>query len=109
MSSAKKPPVNRERLSRLKKRADLEPASEAALLWTFVWGFATCALLWLFAAQAFPLFDGVQGVSLPWVGALMVAGGVIAAGLCYLLYRYRRYIKNEAIAELKAFIAQYEE
>lgn len=108
MNSTAKPPVNRERLSLLKKRADSEPASEATLLWTIAWGFVTCVLLWLFAAQAFPLYDGAQGVSLQWVGILLVAGGVIAGGLCYLLYRFRRYIKNQAIAELRVVIEQHE-
>lgn len=103
----KKVTLTRAHIERLQKRSSVEPASEAALLWTFVWGFVACGLLWLFAAWAFPEFDGEQGISLPWVGGLLIIGGFIAAGLCYLLYRYRRRGKEAAIAELKELVADY--
>lgn len=102
-----KPPLTRAHIDWLQRRAALEPASEAMLLWTFVWGFVTCGLMWVFSARAFPEYDGAQGVSLPWVGGLLTIAGFIAAGLCYLLYEYRKRCKEAAIAELKEVIAEH--
>jgi len=101
-------PLTRARIALLKRRAAIEPASEAALLWTMVWGFVSIGLFWFLSEQTFPQYDGEQGVSLGWVGALLTAGAILAAGLCYLLYRYRLRCKRRAIAELEKIVAAYQ-
>lgn len=70
-----------------------------------VWGVVTCLLLWAFAGQAFPKVNGAQGMSLQWVGALIAAAGLIAAGLCFMLFKIRLARKCAAISDLKALIA----
>jgi len=98
----------RPQIERLQYFARSRPASDATLIWFFVWIFSSCGLLWLFAAPAFPVHDGAQGVSLSWVGALIAAGGLVAAGLCYLLYKYLLARKQTAIHELKVLISEQE-
>ena len=101
-------PLTRAQLNRLKKHATLEPASEAGLLWTLVWAFVSIALFRIFAEQTFPQYGDAQCVSLPWVGALLLMGGLIAAALCYLLYRYRSYCKRIAIARLRQLVREHD-
>lgn len=91
-------------ITRLRKIADMQPATDAVLLWFFVWVVIACGLMWLFAERAFPVYDGAQGVALSWVGMLITTGGLIAAGLCYFLYKFLLYRKEAAIQELKALI-----
>ena len=98
----------RAQISRLQYFASSRPASDAALIWIFVWIFISCGILWFFAALAFPVYDGAQGVSLSWVGALLATGGLVAAGLCYLLYKYLLAKKKTAINELKVLISEHE-
>ena len=100
-------PLTRLQIKRLQKLADMQPASDAVLFWFFVWVFITCGLLWLFAERAFPVYDGAPGVALSWVGALITAGGLIAAGLCYILYKYLMVRKHAAIDELKGLLADH--
>jgi len=94
--------VTKARVRQLQKHANVQPAPDAALYWFLVWILVSCVLMWLFADRAFPAYDGMQGVALSWVGALISAGGLIAAVLCYLLYGYLSRRKQAAIDELKA-------
>jgi len=100
-------PLNRLQITRLQKFAEVQPVADAVLFWFFVWIFITCGLLWFFAEQAFPVYDGAQGVTLSWVGALIAAGGVIAALLCYILYKYLMVRKQAAVNELKELFSDH--
>ncbi len=100
--------LTRDQINLLKRRAASQPAAEAALSWTMVWGLVTCGLLWLFRAQAFPRLNDAPGMSLAWVGSLIVLGGFIAAALCYALYKRRMRAKLTATAHLKALIADHQ-
>jgi len=98
--------LSKEQVTHLQKYASLQPASDAALLWFFVWVIVTCGLFWLFSGQAFPKYGDAQGVSLSWVGALITAGGLIATGPCYMLYKYLLVRKKAAVQELRVFISE---
>lgn len=88
-------------ISSLQKQANAQPASELTPHWFFIWIVVSIVLLWIFSSQAFPEHDGAQGVSLEWVGALIVMGGLIATGFCYFQYRIIVARKNAAMDELK--------
>lgn len=100
-------PLTPARITALQKRAAVQPGVEAGLSWTFVWGLVTCGLFWLFQNQAFPIINNAQGVSLPWVGGIITTGGLIALGLCYMLYKTRLRMKRAAKAQLLALIAEH--
>lgn len=100
--------LTRAQITRLQKYANGQPASDAILIWFFVWIFISCCLFWVLAARAFPEYDGAQGVSLAWVGALLTVGGLIAACLCWAVYNYLLDRKQEAIAELRIVISDLE-
>jgi len=85
----------------LQKQANAQPASYVAPFWFIIWIIISCMLLWLFSAQAFPEYGQAQGVSLLWVGALITAGGVIAAACCYKRYKTLLDCKRSAINKLK--------
>jgi len=88
-------------ISSLLKQANAQPASELTPHWFFIWIVVSIGLLWIFSSQAFPVHDGAQGVSLEWVGALIVMGGLIATGFCYIQYRIKVARKKAAMDELK--------
>ena len=92
--------ISKQQAVRLQQLAQSQPAAEAILFFFFVWLFVGCTLLWVFSGRAFPLFDGAQGASLPWIGILLSVGGLIAAALCFLLYLLFVGRKRAAIEEL---------
>jgi len=97
--------LSRAQIARLQKAASAQPATDAAVFWFLIWCFVNCGLLWVFSDLAFPQYDGVQGVSLGWVGALLTGGGLIAVCLCYIIYRFLLIRRQAAIDELKVFLS----
>ncbi|KNG95226.1 hypothetical protein [Pseudaestuariivita atlantica] len=90
----------------LASRATKDPAAEAALIWPFAWGLASVALIWAFGDFAFWRTDAGVNVSLDAVGLGLVLGGVLAAGVMWVYFRWRRQSVAAAKRTLRSLAEQ---
>ena len=89
--------------NRLMKNASRRPASEAALMWTMVWGVVT-----FIGAYGLHLM-GWQVFTLSFLGPWLSASAVISGLISYLHYRLARMAKAKAEHTFRSYASALKE